>query len=611
MINAILNAYTLKRFLGRGGMAEVWYAENNLGKPAAIKIMLAKFKGEKQVVDRFEIEAKAMVRLSHPNIREVLDYGEYEGLPFIIMEYLDGEDLGQLMIKRSRHSEKDLEQWWRQSLSALAHTHERGIIHRDIKPSNIFLQKNGQIKILDFGIAKIKDEISHTRTGQGLGTVLYMSPEQISDPKQVSPSTDIYSLGMTFASLLRGEPALDLTEDDSTFNIQLKITKGDINLSGINDVWRARLLPALNITAVDRPSASTLLLTPEQPSNPGFSNGDDTIIEDPEIKNPNTESPGSEHPLATNNKPPSPKYLFPLLIGLGLLIVGFLFYKKYSGFDSSDVVEVGIIDSMAMEDGEAVVEEAVDSVPVMEDTEMNDSKSKSFTTYTETAAGVSFKMVAIPGGTFSMGSNDGGSNERPVHSVSLSAYYMGETEVTQALWQAVMGTNPSDHKNCEECPVEKVSWNDAQKFISKLNQKTGKRYRLPTEAEWEYAAKGGQSYTYSGSNDIKDVAWYSENGNRETHPVKQKRANGYGLYDMSGNVWEWCADWYADWYAADYYSKSPNKNPAGPSAGNWRVLRGGSCYNSSEYCRVANRYFYNPSGSSSRYYGLRLAVSGP
>jgi formylglycine-generating enzyme required for sulfatase activity/predicted Ser/Thr protein kinase len=604
-----LHGHRLIRFLGKGGMAEVWYAENNLGIPAAIKIMLPQFLGQRQVADRFETEAKAMVQLNHPNIRKVLDYGEYEGLPFIIMEYLEGEDLGQLMVKRSRHLEKEMEQWWRQSLSALAHTHERGIIHRDIKPSNIFLQKNGHIKILDFGIAKIKDEISHTRTGQGLGTVLYMSPEQISDPKRVSPSTDIYSLGMTFASLLRGEPALDLTEDDSTFNIQLKITKGDINLSGINDVWRARLLSALNITAVDRPTAFALLSASEQPSNPGFST-EDTIIEDSEIKNPNTESPRSEHPLATNNKPSSSKYLFPLLIGIGMLVVGFLFYKKYSGFDSSDVVEVGIIDSMAMEDGEAVVEEAVDSVPVMEDTEMNDSKSKSFTTYTETAAGVSFKMVAIPGGIFSMGSNDGGSNERPVHNVNLSAYYMGETEVTQALWQAVMGTNPSDHKNCEECPVEKVSWNDAQKFISKLNQKTGKRYRLPTEAEWEYAAKGGQSYTYSGSNDIKDVAWYSENSNRETHPVKQKRANGYGLYDMSGNVWEWCADWYADWYAADYYSKSPNKNPAGPSAGNWRVLRGGSWYYGSEYCRVANGSYGYPSGGDI-YGGLRLAVSGP
>ena len=226
--------------------------------------------------------------------------------------------------------------------------------------------------------------------------------------------------------------------------------------------------------------------------------------------------------------------------------------------------------------------------------------------FIESVAGVSFKMVAIPGGTFSMGSNDGESNERPVHSVSLSAYYMGETEVTQALWQAVMGTNPSYHKNCDQCPVEQVSWNEAQEFISKLNQKTGRRYRLPTEAEWEYAAKGGQSYTYSGSNAIKDVAWYDGNSDSETHPVKQKRANGYGLYDMSGNVYEWCTDW----YASDYYSKSHDKNPEGPSAGNNRVLRGGSWYFSSGSCRVANRNGINPSYSGISY-GLRLAVSGP
>ncbi len=232
--------------------------------------------------------------------------------------------------------------------------------------------------------------------------------------------------------------------------------------------------------------------------------------------------------------------------------------------------------------------------------------SASHTTYTETVAGVSFKMVAIPGGTFSMGSNDGESDERPVHSVSLSAYYMGETEVTQALWQAVMGTNPSYHKNCDQCPVEQVSWNDAQEFINKLNQKTGKRYRLPTEAEWEYGARGGEHYTYAGSNSIDGVAWYYDKSGSQTHPVKQKRANGYGLYDMSGNVYEWCTDW----YASDYYSKSPDKNPAGPSAGNWRVLRGGSWYGSSESCRVANRLNYFPSNSYI-YNGLRLAVSGP
>jgi formylglycine-generating enzyme required for sulfatase activity len=232
--------------------------------------------------------------------------------------------------------------------------------------------------------------------------------------------------------------------------------------------------------------------------------------------------------------------------------------------------------------------------------------SASHTTYTETVAGVSFKLVAIPGGTFSMGSNDGESDERPVHSVSLSAYYMGETEVTQALWQAVMGTNPSYHKNCDQCPVEQVSWNEAQEFINKLNQKTGKRYRLPTEAEWEYGARGGEHYTYAGSNSIDGVAWYYDKSGSQTHPVKQKRANGYGLYDMSGNVYEWCTDW----YASDYYSKSPDKNPEGPSAGNNRVLRGGSWDFSSEFCRVANRYYDNASRIDIEY-GLRLAVSGP
>jgi len=342
--------YTLLRSLGKGGMAEVWYAENNLGIPAAIKIMLPQFLGQRQVADRFETEAKAMVQLNHPNIRKVLDYGEYEGLPFIIMEYLEGEDLGQLMVKRSRHSEKDLEQWWRQSLSALAHTHEKSIIHRDIKPSNIFLQKNGQIKILDFGIAKIKDEISHTRTGQGLGTVLYMSPEQISDPKRVSPSTDIYSLGMTIASLLRGEPALDLTEDNSTFNIQLKITKGDINLSGINDVWRARLLPALKITAEERPAALDLL-------NVSKIDGKDTIAmpstektqlikDDPMTKDshPFFEEPSAAD-IPTEQTINDKKRLWFLAGIAAILIVGAIFWVKRH----HDIQELPLVEEKSTE----------------------------------------------------------------------------------------------------------------------------------------------------------------------------------------------------------------------------------------------------------------------
>ena len=179
---------------------------------------------------------------------------------------------------------------------------------------------------------------------------------------------------------------------------------------------------------------------------------------------------------------------------------------------------------------------------------------------------------------------------------------MGKYEVTQQQWRAIMGNNPSYFKG-DNRPVEKVSWNDAQQYINKLKGKTGKHYRLPTEAEWEYAARGGQKYTYAGSNDVDAVAWYSANSGSKTHDVGQKRANGYGLYDMSGNVWEWCQDW----YASDYYRNSPCTNPSGPSSGSIRVNRGGSWFNYPRLVRSADR-FYNSPGYRNNYLGFRLVL---
>ena len=223
---------------------------------------------------------------------------------------------------------------------------------------------------------------------------------------------------------------------------------------------------------------------------------------------------------------------------------------------------------------------------------------------TYTVNGVSFKMIAVDGGTFQMGQSADGNNVTPVHSVTLSSYSIGETEVTQALWKAIMGTNPSNHQG-DNLPVEQVSWNDCQTFITKLNQLTGKTFRLPTEAEWEFAAKGGtksKGYTYSGSNTIGDVAWYYENSGSETHAVATKQANELGIYDMSGNVWEWCQDCYGS------YSDEAQTNPTGPSGGSDRVLRSGSWSNDASYCRSAIRSNNSPS-SNSVFRGFRLALS--
>jgi formylglycine-generating enzyme required for sulfatase activity len=238
----------------------------------------------------------------------------------------------------------------------------------------------------------------------------------------------------------------------------------------------------------------------------------------------------------------------------------------------------------------------------------NSPKSSSSRTFI--VNGVSFVMKLVKAGTFRMGAtpemNDGAfDDEFPVHKVTLTKdYYMGETQVTQALWQAVMGENPSEFKGDDQRPVECVSWNDCQVFIQKLNALTGERFRLPTEAEWEFAARGGnesRGCCYAGSNDLDAVAWHDGNSAEKTHAVAQKHPNELGLYDMSGNVLEWCADWYGE----NYYQTSPDVDPQGPDTGRLRVLRGGAWYGDAWDCRLSSRISPYPEFRFN-FYGLRL-----
>jgi len=287
-----------------------------------------------------------------------------------------------------------------------------------------------------------------------------------------------------------------------------------------------------------------------------------------------------------------------LFIGAGVLVIFcvMLFVKFYSGTTTESLIANGGTDS----------------------TKIDNSKHSQSKNYTEQIKNFSMDFIYIPGESFKMGSIEN-NDEKPIHEVDVKSFYIGKTEVTQQQWKAIMGTNPSNFKNCNTCPVENVTWYDVQLFINKLNQLSGKTYRLPSEAEWELAAGCGKSQPegsqymvlfrtqWSGTNsgdELKDYAWYSENSNNITHPVAQKKPNGYGLYDMSGNVWELCQDVYHT-----NYNDAPDDGKAWENpVSSVRVARGGSWYDYNRYCRTALRYKLNPS-SFNYGIGFRLVHS--
>ena len=293
----------------------------------------------------------------------------------------------------------------------------------------------------------------------------------------------------------------------------------------------------------------------------------------------------------------------------------------YTGPDSIGNIPMGSKTSMSasLPDGSAfyVALQAYDSVESSGYSNIEYFIIDTASTYTN-SLGQEFNL--IPAGTFSMGSPSGAVGghyqERPQHQVTLTQpFYMQNTEVTQEQWEAVMGSNPSYFSGCPACPVEQVSWDDVQVFLGYMNARGEGTYDLPTEAQWEYAARAGSTTAFYNGGitemgtgydpNLDAIGWYAYNSGSETHPVAQKTPNAWGLYDMSGNVWEWCQDWYSN----SYYESSPSTDPTGPSSGSYhRVVRGGSCISYTQYCRSAYRAGRKPNDWTS-YLGFRLVLS--
>ncbi|MBO4645698.1 MAG: protein kinase [Bacteroidales bacterium] len=357
MRNTKVYGYTLLHQLGVGGMAEVWYAENEIGKKAAVKVLLPKFCADEAIVARFQNEAKVMVQLDHPNIRQAYDYTTVDGRPCMVMEYLEGDDLSSRMKHGERFTGEQLKKWWNQIADALNYTHAEGIVHRDLKPSNIFVDKKGNVKLLDFGIAKIKESISMTRTGAMMGTLMYMSPEQVMDAKHIDAATDRYSIAVTFVHLLMGKVPYDTTTTND-FEIRKNIVEVPLNMSGIPAEWQNFLRPYLAKNPAERPALRAFdaagaapsgfvpPAVPEPPASPAPAS-EKTFVGDAAVASASATDEGTmaETPSAQTQSQPQPRKAWPWILAACAVVAAAVVCVVLLGGGGSHVNHVSQVDA--------------------------------------------------------------------------------------------------------------------------------------------------------------------------------------------------------------------------------------------------------------------------
>jgi serine/threonine-protein kinase len=660
----VLGEYVILDELGAGGMGVVYKARHRpMGRLVAIKVLTAESLQAPEVVERFQREMKAAARLSHPNIVSAFDAGQYAGLHYLAMEYVEGKDLGRVLADQGPLPFPQALECIIQAAKGLEYAHAMGLVHRDIKPSNLLLSKDGQIKILDLGLARLREAIAPdvstaaqlTQAGQVMGTVDYMSPEQAQDSHRADERSDIYSLGCTLYRLLIGEPPY---RGDTLMNRMLahlrspipsiSARRGDVP-SSLDQAFRrmvakqpadrqqsmgqviAELKACLRSDTAERDAEPAVTMLGELL---GEASGSRVIVKPPSAtavaddtisRTHHSEDTARQVIFAALGSPQPSRRLArrrrQLVAGIALVLgVVLTYWTWWNLANPRNGANAGGGNAAEMLLGKNAGQEW----------DGND---------------LGMKFCWCPAGEFLMGSADNEpghqDDENQVKVTFPSGFWMGKFEVSQREWQQLMGDNPSSFaaqgkaagdvadQDTKSFPVEGVSWERVMRFCEVFTQserQAGRlppdwEYRLPTEAQWEYACRAGTS-TATAYGDSLSSQQANFNGDapygqappgphlRQPRPVGSYPPNPWGLHDMAGNVWEWCRDWYSP-------ALPGGIDPVQPEPGLWRVIRGGAWGYPGVWSRSAARNYYRYHSGSA--FGFRVvlvpvvpgAASGP
>jgi formylglycine-generating enzyme required for sulfatase activity/serine/threonine protein kinase len=632
-----VGTYLVLERLGEGGMGAVFKARHDLmGRVAALKVIRKERLTHPDAVKRFHREIQAAAQLTHPNVVHAFDADQVDGTHFFIMEYIEGIDLHRLVKQQGPLPVEQACDYIRQAAVGLQHAFEKGMVHRDIKPQNLLRDGQGTIKILDMGLARIAQaegndagssnsltqEGSLTQDGVVMGSLDYIAPEQALDSHTVDIRADLYSLGCTFYYLLTGRvpfPGGDALQKLMKHKVAtpepVEKLRPDVPVGVVSVVRKLMAKNPADRFQIPADVAAVLAAGSQRTARPLPT--DHTTVAADAVRGAFGHVGGNHTAEAVETpqrRPANRRWLLgtaaggvALLSALG--IFGFLLLNGSRSTTTTATVAPPINGA---------------NPPPSAVAPFNENQAKEYQrVWAEYLKGkvvetnrIGLKLRLIPPGKFAMGSSqkeiarclsgakegweDGCLiSEGPEHEVEITQpFYLGETEVTVGQFRQFVqeknypvGDNRWQKPAWEQTdnhPVGWVTWDDAVAFCNWLSAKEGKKYRLPTEAEWQYSCRAGTKTRYSFGDreeDLLKYAWINTNARGTPQPVKGLAPNAWGLHDMHGNMWEWCQDWYAE----DYYKKSPKRDPAGPSAGAYHVILGGACNKPPLDCRSAFR----------------------